>query len=146
MKPTSPLFVLDTHAILAFILDEPGAAVVQEKLSAAREGECRILVSAMSIGEVCYMIERRKGLAGVDASLALLEALSIQVVGVDLPAILSAARIKARHPITLGDSFVTALALDEGATVLTGDPEFKRVEHMVTICWLQQKDSGPAAC
>ena len=134
--PPNSVLVFDTHALLAFILDEPGAAAVQGMLSAARDGECRVLVSAMSIGEVCYIIERRKGIEAVEASLALIQALPIGIVEVDRSVILSAARIKARHPISLGDAFVVALAVDQGATVVTGDPEFKRVEHLVPVFWL----------
>ena len=81
----------------------------------------------MSIGEVCYLIERRKGIEAVEASLGLIEALPVRIVEVDRPIILSAARIKARHPISLGNAFVVALAIDQGATVVSGDPEFKRV-------------------
>ena len=95
---------------------------MQGMLSAARDGECRVLVSATSIGEVCYIIERRKGIEAVEASLALIQALPIGIVEVDRSVILSAARIKARHPISLGDAFVVALAVDQGATVVTGDP------------------------
>jgi ribonuclease VapC len=136
MEQPSPVFVFDTHALLAFILDEPGAAAVQERLLAARDSECLVLVSAMSVGEVCYIIERRNGIEAVEASLALLEALPIRIVEVDRPTILSAARIKARHPISLGDAFVVALAVDRGATVVTGDREFKRVEQIVSVLWL----------
>ncbi len=73
MTSNSPVIVLDTHAILSFLLDEPGAAAVDEILSAARDGDCRVLISAMSVAEICYIVERRKGVEAVAASLALLE-------------------------------------------------------------------------
>jgi predicted nucleic acid-binding protein len=33
------------------------------------------------------------------------------------------ARLKAEHPIALADCFAVALAAEEGAVLLTGDPE-----------------------
>jgi predicted nucleic acid-binding protein len=98
----------------------------------------------LSVGEVCYILERRTGIAAVERWLALLEALPVAIVDIDRAAILSAARIKARHPVSLGDAFVFALALDQAAMVVTGDPEFKRTEQLVPVHWLDLKDSGPA--
>ena len=48
------------------------------------------------------------------------------VVDVRLPderAVLDAARIKADHPMAFADAFGAALAVAEGATLWTGDPE-----------------------
>ena len=47
-----------------------------------------------------------------------------------------AAHIKAGHAISYADAFAVALAQDRGATILTGDPEFKEVEHLIPIEWL----------
>ncbi len=136
MKRTRPAFILDTNAFLSFLLDEPAASIVDDKLSTARAGGCLLLMSAMSVGEVCYIVERRRGVEDVGESLALLDELPVQIVDLDRPAILGAAHIKAGHPISLADAFVVALAISADATVITGDPEFKRVEHLVPVLWL----------
>jgi predicted nucleic acid-binding protein len=136
MKRDNPLFVVDTHAILAYLFGESGGNIVRKRLSVAREGGCRLLISAMSVCEVCYIVERRKGVEAVGEALALLQELPAQVVDLDRAVILAAARVKAGHPISLGDAFVAALALDKGATVVTGDPDFKHVEHLVPVLWL----------
>ncbi len=41
------------------------------------------------------------------------------------------------HPISYADAFVVATALNKGATIVTGDPEFKNVEYMVPIHWIR---------
>ena len=66
------------------------------------------------------------------------------MVDVDRRAILGAAHVKAQHPISFADAFVVTLAVEEGATVLTGDPEFKRVEHLVPVHWLTGDVCEPA--
>ena len=54
----------------------------------------------------------------------------------DLPLSLNAAHLKAGHPISLAACYVAALAQQLGATVLTGDPDFARLENVVRIEWL----------
>ena len=50
--------------------------------------------------------------------------------------VLSAARIKGKFPISYADAFAVALAQEMSATLITGDPEFKRVQSLVKIIWL----------
>ena len=47
-----------------------------------------------------------------------------------------AAKLKARFPIAYADTFAVATALKEGASIVTGDPDFKHVEPLVKIDWL----------
>ena len=136
MSPESPDFVLDSHALLSYVFDEPGAAVVEESIAAAARGDCRGSISALNVGEACYIMERRRGREATATLLAALEGLPLRVVDADSRAILGAAHIKAQYPISFADAFVVALALEEGAAVLTGDPEFRRVQHLVTMRWL----------
>jgi ribonuclease VapC len=55
---------------------------------------------------------------------------------VDFNLIKEAAKIKSRYPLSYADAFAVATALRENASVITGDPEFKRVEGLVAIDWL----------
>lgn len=137
MKTDAPVYVLDTHAVLAYLNQEPAGGAVREKLAEAAAQSCRLLMSAMTMCEACYLIERRKGLGDVEAFLALVEDLPLEVADIDRASVLGAARIKAGYLMSLGDAFVAALALDRGATVVTGDKEFRRTEGLVPVMWLQ---------
>jgi ribonuclease VapC len=55
--------------------------------------------------------------------------------------ILVAAGLKAHFPVSYADAFAIALAQEFGATLLTGDPEFKAVSHLITIEWLTDAPS-----
>lgn len=44
--------------------------------------------------------------------------------------------ILASYAISYADAFVVAAAQEFEATVITGDPEFRRVEHLAPIDWL----------
>ncbi|MBI2851007.1 MAG: hypothetical protein HYX80_08225 [Chloroflexi bacterium] len=51
------------------------------------------------------------------------------------------AHIRAQWPIAYADCFAAALAKLKGATIVTGDPEFKHLEaaSVVSIAWLGAK-------
>jgi len=50
--------------------------------------------------------------------------------------IFRAAELKARFPISYADASALASAIEHAATLVTGDPEFKHVEHLVKITWV----------
>ncbi|HEX16514.1 MAG TPA: type II toxin-antitoxin system VapC family toxin [Deltaproteobacteria bacterium] len=50
--------------------------------------------------------------------------------------VLAAAHIKAQYAVAYADAFSVSLAQELGATVVTADPEFKRVASLVDILWL----------
>ena len=62
--------------------------------------------------------------------------LPIKVVPNTLQDVLEAARIKATHSISYADCFVVATALKKDAAIVTGDPEFKKVQKTVEIEWM----------
>lgn len=49
---------------------------------------------------------------------------------------LEAARITADFPMAYADAFAMTTAIREDATVVTGDPEFRAVAHLVDILWI----------
>ena len=110
--------VLDSWAVLRF-LENAGPAA---DLVAALLDEQRPLMSWINLGEVHYIVRRSHG---EDAAMETVRDLR-DVVDVRLPderAVLDAARIKADHPMAFADAFGAALAVAEGATLWTGDPE-----------------------
>jgi predicted nucleic acid-binding protein len=109
---------LDSWAVLAWLDgEEPAAKIVQ----GAIEGE-RPAMSWINLVEVQYRTTRDHGRQEADAVLAELRPL----VSENLPGIAAmreVARLKADNPIALADCFAVALAAEQGAVLLTGDPE-----------------------
>jgi len=71
-------------------------------------------------------------------ALRLLEQLPIELYPVDQPLVRAAAEIKSEHTLSYADAFCVATAQKLEATVLTGDPEFESIEHLVKIHWLKK--------
>jgi predicted nucleic acid-binding protein len=95
-----------------------------------------LLMNDINVGEVYYTIARERSHASAQSFLAHLERLPIKTVSNSFADVLEAARIKAQFPVSYADAFAVATAIKERAVVMTGDPEFKQVEGLVTIEWL----------
>lgn len=132
---------LDSFALLAYLNGEPGSGKVREALVAAGEGVCDLCMNEINIGESYYILSRKRGPEKADYLLdTILPGLPIRSVANDLPDVIAAARIKAQYPLSFADCFAVETARRESAAILTGDPEFKSVEHLVTIEWLENPE------
>ncbi len=129
--------VLDSFALLAYLNAEAGFGKVKDALSKAQESGNSILMNEINVGETYYIIFRKRGVEKADYFLdTVLAGLPIVTVANDFNHVIEAARIKAEYPLSFSDCFAVATALREDAIVLTGDPEFKSIEHLVEIDWL----------
>ncbi|RLF90220.1 PIN domain nuclease [Thermococci archaeon] len=128
--------VLDSYAILAYLADEKGAEKVEKYLERAREGSVSLYMSTVNLGEVYYILTRRKGVEVADFVVALLKREPVKFVAVDERIALLAGRIKAFHKLSYADAFAVATAVDLNAKLLTGDEEFRSVKEKVEIEWL----------
>ena len=133
-------FVFDSFAVLCYLNREQGFAQITTKLEDASKGKSKIYLSMLNFGEVLYITERERGLGAAQEVLQAIEQLPLTLLDVTRNRILAAARIKARYAISYADAFVFAAAQEFEATVLTGDPECKRVAHLVQIEWLPMND------
>ena len=128
--------LFDSHAILKFYQDEDGAEQVEKLLISTRQGNLKAFMSTINLGEVYYMTIRRLGLALAKEYLEQFSELLIQVVPASSDIIFSASEIKAEYAISYADCFAAATALKVDASIITGDPEFKKVENLVKIDWI----------
>jgi ribonuclease VapC len=128
--------LLDSFALLAFLNREQGVAKVRELLQRARASDEPLLMNEINIGEVYYIIAKGRSLDQAEAFLRRLETLPIQRLANTFHEILEAAKLQAQFPISYADAFVVATAQRSQAVVVTGDPEFQAVAHLIEIVWL----------
>ncbi len=121
---------------MTLLNQEPGYEKVKALLNEALEGQGHILMNEVSLGEVYYSIAKGRSLADAERILPELLRLPIEFIPASLNLVISAAKIKARYPISYMDCFVVALAQSQGARIITGDPEFRVLEHLVEIEWI----------
>lgn len=128
-------FVLDSHALLSYFEGETGGASVRELVADAARRRCRLYLSLVNWGEVTYIVRRERGVAAAQEIVARIDALPIRLEGIDRKLVASAAELKARFPIAYADAFAAATGKHLDVPVVTGDPEFRRIEGEVKLLW-----------
>jgi ribonuclease VapC len=131
--------LLDSFALLAYLNEEGGFEKVRNVLANAQKSDLPVLMNELNIGETYYILYRKRGLVQAEYFLdTVLAGLPISLISNDFNAVVSASKIKARHALSFADCFAVATAQRENAVILTGDPEFKKVEKLVKIDWLSK--------
>ena len=125
--------VLDSFAILAYLKMEGKYKKVKDLLALDEV----LFMNDINVGEAFYVLAKERGVEKAEYFVnTVLPNLPIKVVPNTLQDVLEAARIKATHSISYADCFVVATALKKDAAIVTGDPEFKKVQKTVEIEWM----------
>ncbi len=130
--------VLDSWAIIEWMSGRlPAAQIVGMLLGQGEIGQSRLVMSAINVGEVYYFLRNRKTEALAkswrDSSQTLPMTIEVPAMG----DIWSAASLKGRFPIAYADAFAAALAIKHRCPLVTGDPEFQRVDEL-KLDWIGQ--------
>jgi len=132
----SDRYVLDSFAVLALLAKEPGSERVRKLLANAEADPPSVFMTWVNVGEVAYIVERRWGKGRVYQVLGALEATALEIREAGRELALTAAGIKARHALAYADAFAAALATQEDAVLVTGDPEFRQLDGDLSVDWL----------
>ena len=135
MKSTKRI-LFDSHAILKWMQKEAGYKKVKSMIIACREKSMKGYMSQINLGEVYYKTIRAVGLGEAKNFLENFFRLPINLMLPDSELIWKASEIKAAYPISYADCFAAATALRYEAVILTGDPDFKKIEGIVSVEWL----------
>jgi predicted nucleic acid-binding protein len=109
---------LGSWAVLAWLDgEEPAAGVLEQTVKRERPA-----MSWMNLIEVHYRTIRDHGRQEADVVLAELRPLITESLP-GIAAMRAVSSLQAEHPIALADCFAVALAAEEEAELLTGDPE-----------------------
>lgn len=127
--------VVDTSAIVAVLLDEPGSEVIERELL---QSQC--VMSAATRVELGIVVEARAGAVGTQLLEELLARIDIRVAPVDedqaREALVCWRRFgKGRHEAALnfGDTFAYALAQQTGQPLLYLGNDFSRTDITAAI-------------
>lgn len=128
-------FLLDTSALMTLIEDEDGADRVVEVLR-----QHQTFLPWMALLEVYYITQQERGQPEAERRYALLKELpAILLWDTPEPVLLTAARLKARHRISLADAIIAAFAQQNQATLLHKDPEYEALAPLIPMEHLPYK-------
>lgn len=121
-------YVLDTSALVALLEDEEGADRVE---SLMRLGDAT-LIPVVALLEVYYVSLRKRGEPEAARRYALFVRSGVRVLReMDDTILVTAARLKAGHRLSLADAIAAAYAIGLGATLVHKDPEFEPIADEV---------------
>jgi len=133
--------LLDSFALLAYLNKESGFEKVRKIMEEAQYMQEPVLMNEINAGETYYILFRKRGKEKAEFFLnSILPALPVFIISNTFESVMETARIKAQYPISYADAFAVSTAIREDSAVVTGDPEFKYVEHLVTVEWLVNPD------
>lgn len=133
--PKGP-YIFDSHALLKFFQKEKGYEKVVRLLKSIKKSGVTQYINAINLGEIIYSTKREFGNQKKLEVLANIERLNFTILPVTNNLIFQAAEYKAQYNISYADCFVLASAVEHNAAIVTGDPDFKKVEHLVRILWV----------
>lgn len=136
VKSEPERYVLDSFALLAHLEGEPGGSPVKVILERADRRQAEVYLSVINYGEVVSITERERELTATQEVIAVVDHLPITIVDADRKLTFDAVHLRARFSISYADTVALALAEDRQAILVTGDPQFRKVEQLVTIEWL----------
>lgn len=137
MKTVRDRVVFDSSAVLAFFLMEPGGAEVKVELRGCRKGTRGGWISAASVAEVHRRLRASRDAATARRELDSFCVTPVSILPVDRDHAQAAADLNHETGVGLFDCFVAAAAWQLGATVVTADPDFHRLEDRVTVRFIR---------
>lgn len=136
-KTRPSVYLLDTSALLSFIEDEEGADRVEQALK-----QKETLVPWPVLLETYYITLQEEGQSEADQRFALIKQLKVNILyDMDEATLLTAARLKALHRISLADAIIAAFAIRNDAILMHKDPEFEALSGSLTMEALPYKSS-----
>ena len=129
--------VFDASALFAYLQKTAGASKVNELLKEAVRGSARVLMSAVNYGEVYGRILRNYGPDQAHMSTQALSPLPIEVLDATPQRACHAANVKVKYKLYYTDSFAAALAIEQKATLVTSDSDFRKLGHGFPMVWLK---------
>jgi ribonuclease VapC len=135
LREKAPL-LFDSHALLKLFQKEAGHEKVARILAQAMRSDTPKYINAINLGEIVYSTKRAFGDQKKIEVLAHVERLGFRILPVPNDLIFRAAEHKASFSMSFADCFALASAIEHGAVLVTGDPEFRAVERLVTIAWV----------
>lgn len=132
-------YVLDSYALIGFLENEKFASRVERLLKQAQKGKALVYLHALHLGEVYYITLREQSQNIADLAYARIRSFPLRYIDIiDDELLRKSAWLKANYPISYADAFAAALAIIHNSSLLTGDPEFKKLEkkESISIEWL----------
>jgi ribonuclease VapC len=129
-------YIFDSFSLLKLLQQETGYEKVVSILEYIKSHKLTKYLQALNLGEIIYKTKREFDDQRKLEVLACIERLEFTILPTPNELVYQAAEYKAEYAISYADCFLLSSALEYDATIVTGDPDFKKVESLVKILWV----------
>ena len=136
MSRKARAIILDSWAVIAYMEDENAGEKVAEIIADSHENKIPLKMSIINVGEVWYSVAKQASETEADEAITDLNELGIEFVDVNWELTRTAAAYKSKNKMSYADCFAAALTKQEKAELVTGDQEFKQIDHDIKITFL----------
>jgi predicted nucleic acid-binding protein len=131
--------ILDANALYRFLMNQPGAAVVEGLFKRARDSRTTLLISVINWGEVYYSLALRRGFKEAQAYMAQVRLLPLSIVVADESITEIAAQLKSGYRLPYADCFAAAITGKNDILVTADVKDFKKVTWLQLLVLPQYK-------
>ena len=133
-ESTKPKVILDTKPLIKLFAQEEGWEAVQKISAKIESGEVEAAISVVTLAEIYYKYfqEKRPDLAKTRAT-DLRHAIYLKKLEIGEEVAVKAGEFKGKYKISIADAFIAASAYLEVATIISDDPDFKRIPEVKTL-------------
>ncbi len=126
--------ILDTKPIIKLFAQEEGWEKVREILAKIEEGEIEGAISVVTLTEIYYkyLREGRPDLAKARTD-TLRYAIYLRKLEIEEETAIKAGEFKGKYNIPIADAFIAASAYLEDLTIISDDPDFKKIKEIKTL-------------
>ena len=126
--------LLDTKPLIKLFAQEEGWEEVKEILSRIEAGQLEAGISVVTLTEIYYkyLQEQRPDLAKTRTE-QLKYALYLKKLEIDQDVAIKAGEFKGKHGISIADAFIAASAYCQDATVISDDPDFRKISEIKVL-------------
>ncbi len=128
--------IYDSLAILKLFQKERHYEKVARLLKEDLKSKESPLLQIINFGEVIYRTKKDFGEEAKIRAIRSVIRLGFRIISASDSLVYAAAELKGSYSISYADAFLLATALREKAIIVTGDPEFKKVESLCRMEWV----------
>lgn len=128
--------IYDSLAILKLFQKERHYEKVARLLKEDLKSKESPLLQIINFGEVIYRTKKDFGEEAKIRAIRSVIRLGFRIISASDSLVYAAAELKGSYSISYADAFLLATALREKAIIVTGDPEFKKVESLCHMEWV----------
>jgi predicted nucleic acid-binding protein len=126
--------VLDTKPLIKFFAQEEGWDAVQKILSKIEEGKIDAAISVVTLTEIYYKyVQEKKEDLAKERTQNLRYTIYLKKLEINEETAIKAGEFKGKYNISIADAFIAAAAYLEGATIISDDPDYKKILEIETL-------------